>query len=68
MASKKRYEIEIELVRCYTIPIMAESLAEAGARAEKNWTAKDIEESGEAVDYETNVVGVTRQKERKMYS
>ena len=63
----KRYEAEIEVVRVYNVPIFAESLSAAGEKARQINTAIDVEELGESQDHEINLVGVARQKDRKMY-
>ena len=65
--SKLRFEMEVEVVRLYNVPIFAESLADAALRCKENHTADSIEELGEFVDHEINILGVTRQKGRRMY-
>ena len=63
----KRYEIEVEVTRLYTIHVLADSLEEAAAKASREYTADAVEDQGEATDFEVNVVGVSRQVKRKMY-
>ena len=64
----KMFEAEIEVIRVYTVKFMADSLAEAACKAEGiARSAVDTEQTGEPIDYETNLVGVSRQIGRKMY-
>ncbi len=65
--TNKRFEIEVEVVRLYTIPVYAENLVEAAKKAQTRHTAREIEEAGDCQDHEINVVGVTRQKGRRIY-
>lgn len=65
----KRYEAEVEVVRVYKVEIMAENLEDAAIRAKGLCgTAADVEEYGDSQDHEINLVGVSRQKGRKMYT
>ena len=66
--SKRRFEMEVEVVRLYSVPVFAESFSEAALRCNNHYTANEIEELGEMQDHEVNVVGITRQKGRKMYN
>lgn len=67
MAKNILFEMEVEVTRLYSVPVYAENLADAAARCSTHWTANDIEENGDSQDHEINVVGVSRQKGRKMY-
>lgn len=64
----KLFEAEIEVIRLYTVKFMAENMQDATVKAEMiARTARATEDTGESVDYETNLVGVSRQVGRKMY-
>lgn len=65
--AKIRFEMEVEVMRLYTVPIFADSLKDAASQIEHSFTANSIEENGDAQDHEVNVVGVSRQIGRKMY-
>lgn len=67
MAKNILFEMEVEVIRLYTVPVYAENLTEAAAKCSTNWTADDIEADGDSQDHEINIVGVSRQKGRKMY-
>lgn len=67
MMAKLKFEMEVEVTRLYTVIVFADNLPDAALRCGENYTANDIEEIGESVDHEVNVLGVTRQKGRKMY-
>ncbi|MEM7706584.1 MAG: hypothetical protein AAF358_13580 [Pseudomonadota bacterium] len=64
----KVFEAEIEVTRLYCVKFRAESLERAADEARKiALTAASVEEIGESTDFETNLVGVSRQVGRKMY-
>ena len=66
--AKIRFEMEVEVVRLYTIPIFAENLAEAALKCKSSAeTADQVEGLGQSQDHEINIIGVTRQTGRKMY-
>lgn len=67
MARNILFEMEVEVTRLYTVPIYAENLGEAAAKCTTHWTAVEIEENGDSQDHDVNVVGISRQKGRKMY-
>lgn len=66
----KVYQAEIEVVRLYTVRFMAEDLPAAAERAREICSdANAVEELADSIckDFETNLVGVSRQVGRKMY-
>lgn len=65
--AKIRFEGEIEIVRLYTVQIFAESLIDAAEKIKRLGTVVQIEDLGDCIDHEVNVVGVSRQTGRKMY-
>jgi len=65
--AKVRFEMEVEVMRLYTVPIMAEDLEGAIVQAKKINTTVQIEALGEPQDHEINLVGISRQVGRKMY-
>ena len=65
--AKTRFEMEVEVIRLYTVPVFADNLEDAANQAKRSFTANYIEENGDSQDHETNVVSVSRQIGRKMY-
>jgi len=65
--AKIRFEMEVEVMRLYTVPIFADNLEDAASQVNNHFTANDIEKNGDAQDHEVNVVGISRQIGRKMY-
>lgn len=63
----KRYEVEFEVIHLYSVQVLADSLEHAAKKAKLINTVGEIEERGDRQDVELNLVGVSRQTDRKMY-
>lgn len=65
--AKIRFELEVEVMWVYTVPVFADNLEDAAKQVGNRLTANDIEKNGDKQDHEINVVGISRQIGRKMY-